>query len=132
MAPQMTDAAEKSWLPEECRRVVAAAEARLRGNDLDEIEAQIGRLVDAHERHMDHETLGLYAGTNVMNPRAAALLGRSLGNRPSLGYPGDKYEMGMEYAEQLEVVAEALVKRLFGAPYAEIRVGSGALSGLGP
>ena len=121
---------EKDWLPEDCRRVIADAEARLHGNDLDAIEAEVGRLVDAHERHMDRETLGLNAGTNVMNPRAAAMLGRSLGNRPSLGYPGDKYEMGMEYAEQIEVVTEALVKRLFGAPYAEIRVGSGALANL--
>ena len=71
---------------------------------------------------MDRESIGLNAGTNVMNPRAAALLSRSLGNRPSLGYPGDKYEMGMEYAEEIEVIAEDLVKRLFGAPYAEIRV----------
>ncbi len=74
--------------------------------------------------------LGLNAGTNVMNPRAAALLSRSLGNRPSLGYPGDKYEMGMEYAGEIEVIAEDLVKRLFAAPYAEIRVGSGALANL--
>ena len=56
--------------------------------------------------------------------------GRSLGNRPSLGYPGDKYEMGMEYAEEIEVIAEDLVKQLFSAPYAEIRVGSGALANL--
>ena len=75
-------------------------------------------------------SIGLNAGTNVMNPRAAALLGRSLGNRPSLGYPGDKYEMGMEAAGEIEVIAENLVKRLFDAPYAEIRVGSGALANL--
>jgi glycine hydroxymethyltransferase len=65
-----------------------------------------------------------------MNPRAAALLSRSLGNRPSLGYPGDKYEMGMEAAGEIEVIAENLVKKLFSAPYAEIRVGSGALANL--
>ncbi|MFO0993682.1 MAG: aminotransferase class I/II-fold pyridoxal phosphate-dependent enzyme [Hyphomicrobiales bacterium] len=65
-----------------------------------------------------------------LNPRAAALLGRSLGNRPSLGYPGDKYEMGMEAAGEIEVIAENLVKRLFDAPFAEIRVGSGALANL--
>jgi glycine hydroxymethyltransferase len=88
------------------------------------------RLVDRHERHMDLDSIGLNAGTNVMNPRAAGLMARSLGNRPSLGYPGDKYEMGMEYAEQIEILAETLVKRLFGAPYAEIRVGSGALANL--
>jgi len=120
----------KSWLPEDCRAAIAAAEAELLGDDIDTIDHNLHDLVDAHERHMDVESVGLNAGTNVMNPRAAALLGRSLGNRPSLGYPGDKYEMGMEYAERIEVVAEALVRRLFGAPYAEIRVGSGALANL--
>src|SRR5258708_880398 len=122
--------AAKAWLPEECRRVVAEAEARLTDNSADAVEAKLMRLIDAHERHMDHDSLGLNAGTNVMNPRAARLLARSLGNRPSLGYPGDKYEMGMEHAEQIEIVTESLVRRLFGAPYAEIRVGSGALANL--
>jgi len=122
--------ADKTWLPENCRAVIAGLEERLTEGSFDDIEARIMGLIDDHERHMDHETIGLNAGTNVMNPRAAALMARSLGNRPSLGFPGDKYEMGMEYAEQLEVVAEALIKRLFGAPYAEIRVGSGALANL--
>ncbi|HUK10851.1 MAG TPA: aminotransferase class I/II-fold pyridoxal phosphate-dependent enzyme [Stellaceae bacterium] len=125
-----TRIADKPWFPEECRRVVAEAEARLAGDDADRIEAEVLRLVEAHERHMDRETIGLNAGTNVMNPRAAALLARSLGNRPSLGYPGDKYEMGMQFAEQIEVLTEALVRRLFKAPYVEIRVGSGALANL--
>ncbi len=121
----------KPWLPAECAAVTANVERQLSAaNDLDAIEAQLMGLVDSHERHLDLESLGLNAGTNVMNPRAAALLSRSLGNRPSLGYPGDKYEMGMEYAAEIEVIAETLVKRLFNAPYAEIRVGSGALANL--
>ncbi len=121
---------EKHWLPPECRAVVDEAEARLLSNSADQIETRLMGLIDAHERHMDFESIGLNAGTIVMNPRAAALLSRSLGNRPSLGYPGDKYEMGMEFAEQIEVMTEGLVRRLFGAPYAEIRVGSGALANL--
>ena len=120
----------KPWLPADCRALVAAAEAEFLSDDLDRIDGALHDLVDAHERHMDVESLGLNAGTNVMNPRAAAMLGRSLGNRPSLGYPGDKYEMGMEFAERIEVVADALVRRLFSAPFAEIRVGSGALANL--
>lgn len=122
--------AEKAWLDPACAEVIAAAEACLDGQSLEAIDRRVHALVNDHERHMDRECIGLNAGTNVMNPRAAALLGRSLGNRPSLGHPGDKYEMGMEYAEEIEVVAEALVKRLFTAPYAEIRVGSGALANL--
>ncbi|MGH7124754.1 MAG: aminotransferase class I/II-fold pyridoxal phosphate-dependent enzyme, partial [Stellaceae bacterium] len=125
-----TAAADKSWLPSDCARVVAEVEARLVDKGANAIEREVLRLVDAHERLMDRESIGLNAGTNVMNPRAAALLARSLGNRPSLGYPGDKYEMGMEFAGEIEVVTEALVKRLFKAPYAEIRVGSGALANL--
>src|ERR1700730_17278374 len=108
-------AADTPWLPAECRRVVAEVEARLVAENADAIEREVMRLVEAHERHMDRESIGVNARTNVMNPRAAALLARSLGNRPSLGYPGDKYEMGMEFAGEIEVVTEALVRRLFTA-----------------
>jgi len=121
----------KPWIPEDCAKVIDAVEASLRqSNDLDSIEHQLFDLIDRHEDHLDRRSIGLNAGTNVMNPRAAALLSRSLGNRPSLGYPGDKYEMGMEAAGEIEVIAENLVKRLFDAPYAEVRVGSGALANL--
>jgi glycine hydroxymethyltransferase len=121
----------KPWLPEDCAKAVAEIETSLRAwNDLDAIESNLLALVDRHEAHLDRQSIGLNAGTNVMNPRAAALLSRSLGNRPSLGYPGDKYEMGMEAAGEIEVIAEELVKRLFDAPYAEVRVGSGALANL--
>jgi glycine hydroxymethyltransferase len=123
--------AEKPWLPAGSAKVIDSIETRLaKVNDLDGVEARIMGLVDDHERHLDRHSIGLNAGTNIMNPRAAALLSRSLGNRPSLGYAGDKYEMGMEYAEEIEIIAEDLVKRLFKAPYAEIRVGSGALANL--
>lgn len=121
----------KPWLPEDCAKAIAGIETSIgQWNDLDSIESNLLKTVDRHERILDRESIGLNAGTNVMNPRAAALLGRSLGNRPSLGYPGDKYEMGMEAAGEIEVIAESLVKRLFSAPYAEIRVGSGALANL--
>jgi glycine hydroxymethyltransferase len=124
-------AAHKSWLPAGCAAEIRRIEATLRDlGSSDDIEARILDLVGAHERLLDRESIGLNAGTNIMNPRAAALLSRSLGNRPSLGYPGDKYEMGMEHAAEIEVIAESLVKRLFDAPFAEIRVGSGALANL--
>ena len=127
---ETTPIASKPWLPPDCARAIAEIESSLALEDRAAVEVRLFDLVEDHERLMDRESLGLNAGTNVMNPRAAALLGRSLGNRPSLGYPGDKYEMGMEYAERIEVLAESLAKRLFGAPYAEIRVPSGAIANL--
>ena len=65
-----------------------------------------------------------------MNPRAEALLASGIGSRPSLGYPGDKYEMGLEAIEEIEVVCAGLCAEVFDAAYAEIRVPSGALANL--
>ena len=42
------------------------------------------------------------------NPRAEAILSAGLGSRPSLGYPGDKYKMGLEAIEEIEVIAAEL------------------------
>jgi glycine hydroxymethyltransferase len=65
-----------------------------------------------------------------MNPRAEAALSAGLGSRPSLGYPGDKYEMGLEAIEEIEVIAAELCAEVFGALHAEIRVASGAMANL--
>ena len=65
-----------------------------------------------------------------MNPRAEALLASGIGSRPSLGYPGDKYEMGLEAIEEIEVIAAALASEVFHARFAEIRVASGAMANL--
>jgi glycine hydroxymethyltransferase len=80
----------------------------------------------SHER----DCINLNPATNVMNPKAEALLAAGIGSRPSLGYPGDKYEMGLEGIEKIEVLAAELAAEVFGARYAEIRVGSGALANL--
>ncbi|MEY2582306.1 MAG: glycine hydroxymethyltransferase, partial [Ilumatobacteraceae bacterium] len=76
------------------------------------------------------ECINLNPATNVMNPRAEAALSAGLGSRPSLGYAGAKYEMGLEAIEEIEVIAADLACRVFGARYAEIRVGSGAMANL--
>jgi glycine hydroxymethyltransferase len=74
--------------------------------------------------------VNLNPATNIMNPRAEALLSAGLGPRASLGYPGDKYETGLEAVERLEIVAAELAAEVFDARYAEVRVGSGALANL--
>ncbi len=86
----------------------------------------------AHENQTihDRDCFNLNPATNVMNPRAEALLSAGLGSRPSLGYPGDKYEMGLEAIEAIEVIAAELAAEIFEARYAEIRVPSGAIANL--
>lgn len=78
----------------------------------------------------DVECVNLNPATNVMNPRAEALLSAGLGPRPSLGHPGEKYEMGLEAVEEIEVLAADLACQVFRARHAEVRVGSGALANL--
>jgi glycine hydroxymethyltransferase len=120
----------RPWVPDVLEQAIAERAAHYRALASDDLEAEVQSLLARHEQYMDRECVSLYAGTNVMNPRAARLLSSSVGSRPSLGYPGAKYEMGMQHAEQIEIVAAELLKELFCCAYAEFRVGSGSLANL--
>ncbi|MFT6292024.1 MAG: glycine hydroxymethyltransferase, partial [Ilumatobacter sp.] len=91
---------------------------------------RITALVETNARIHERECINLNPAANVMNPAAEALLATSLGSRPSLGYPGDKYEMGLEAVEAIEVIAAELAAEVFDAHFAEVRIGSGALANL--
>ena len=87
-------------------------------------------LITRNRQIHEVECINLNPATNAMNPVAEAALAAGLGSRPSLGHPGDKYEMGLEAMEEIEVLAADLACRVFGARFAEIRVGSGAMANL--
>jgi glycine hydroxymethyltransferase len=93
-------------------------------------DAALHALVADNRRIHDEQGLNLNPASNVMNPRAEALLSAGLGPRASLGHPGDKYEMGLQAIERIEVIAAQLACDVFGARFAEVRVGSGALANL--
>ncbi|MFV0299593.1 MAG: serine hydroxymethyltransferase [Paracoccus sp. (in: a-proteobacteria)] len=92
--------------------------------------ARIAALAEENRTIHERRCFNLNPATNVMNPRAEALLASGLGSRPSLGYPGDKYEMGLQAIEEIEVIAADLAAQVFRAKHAEVRVGSGALANL--
>jgi len=120
----------RGWVPAETEDFIQtiAAEAAARG--LDQQEAEIDRLIAWNHEIHNRDCINLNPATNVMNPKAEAALASGIGSRPSLGYPGDKYEMGLEAIERIEVIAAELAAEVFDAKYAEIRVASGALSNL--
>jgi glycine hydroxymethyltransferase len=91
---------------------------------------RVEALTAANAAIHDVECVNLNPATNVMNPRAEALLAAGLGSRPSLGHPGEKYEMGLEAIEQIEVLAAALAAEVMGARFAEVRVPSGSIANL--
>jgi glycine hydroxymethyltransferase len=82
--------------------------------------------IENHENFYDNECLVLEAANNILNPKAQELLNSSLGSRISLGFPGEKYERGLKYSEEIEQLATDLTKKLFKCNYADLRPLSGA------
>ncbi|WP_259779332.1 serine hydroxymethyltransferase [Aestuariispira ectoiniformans] len=120
----------RPWVPDHCEDYIQGIASSIEGADADGIEAKLLDLVADNRSIHDQDCINLNPATNVMNPKAEALLASGIGSRPSLGYPGDKYEMGLEAIEQIEVIAAELAAEVFDARFAEIRVASGAIANL--
>jgi glycine hydroxymethyltransferase len=120
----------RAWIPAGAQTREAEIAASIARVPVADIEAKLHGLIECNRQIHDVECVNLNPATNVMNPRAEAALSSGLGVRPSLGYAGEKYEMGLEAIEEIEVVAAELACRVFDATYAEVRVGSGALANL--
>ena len=118
------------WLPPIVTARIAEIRTGLSGADAETLATRIETLAAENRAIHDRQCFNLNPATNVMNPRAEAMLAAGLGSRPSLGYPGDKYEMGLEAIEEIEVIAADLACEIFRAKHAETRVASGALANL--
>jgi glycine hydroxymethyltransferase len=94
------------------------------------IERQIWQWIEDNRVIHDEDCISLDPAANVMNPAAERALAAGLSSRPSLGWPGAKYETGLEAIEAIEVAAMQLACQVFGARYAEVRVPSGAIGNL--
>lgn len=122
--------APRGWLPEPARGRERSILQSLGGQTVDGLANRIDSLIERNRTIHEWECVNLNPATNVMNPRAEAALSAGLGTRPSLGYPGQKYEMGLEAIEEIEVIAAELARRVFDTSYVETRVPSGALANL--
>lgn len=120
----------RPWVPEHCEQRVSEIAAWSAEHTTSDIADRIEELAEQNRDIHERECFNLNPATNVMSPRAEAILSAGIGSRPSLGYPGDKYEMGLEAIEEIEVIAAELCARVFDARYAEIRTPSGAISNL--
>ncbi len=121
---------KRHWVPAASEARVMEIAARTAKASPAENAARIEALAAENREIHERECFNLNPATNVMNPRAEALLASGIGSRPSLGYPGDKYEMGLEAIEEIEVICAELCAEVFDAKYAEIRVPSGAIANL--
>jgi glycine hydroxymethyltransferase len=126
----MPQLANRAWVPSPSASYIEAIAAPLKSTAAQSIAASIESLAEQNRSIHERECFNLDPAANVMNPRAEALLSARIGSRPSLGYPGAKYEMGLEAIEKIEVICAELAAEVFGARFAEIRVASGALANL--
>ncbi|MGB3733708.1 MAG: aminotransferase class I/II-fold pyridoxal phosphate-dependent enzyme [Ilumatobacter sp.] len=122
--------ARRAWVPADSEQLVSRIATETASSEPDAVADRIGALIDTNTRIHERECINLNPAANVMSPAAEAAMATSLGTRPSLGHPGAKYEMGLEAVESIEVIAAELAAEVFDAPFAEVRIGSGALANL--
>lgn len=120
----------RPWVAKSSEDYIQHIAGAVAATEAETIAANITALARASREIHEQDCFNLNPAANVMNPRAEQILASGLGSRPSLGYPGDKYETGLEAIEQIEIIAAELAAEIFQADYAEIRVASGALSNL--
>jgi glycine hydroxymethyltransferase len=123
-----TEQGRREWLPEVARRRETEILEGAKGRPPRWFEDRIETLVFRNRAIHEDECVNLNPATNAMDPMAENLMAAGLGTRAALGYPGLKYEMGVEALEEIEVLAEAVACRVFSARYVELRVGSGTLA----
>jgi len=127
----VTDSRIAPWASPRARRRLAEVETAV---SADLSAAGVARTVraalDAHAAQVDDDGIVLYAGANVLSPTAAAATPTSLSGRPSMGWPGEKYQVGLEHLDTLEVLAPLLVADLVEGAHAEVRLQSATLANL--
>jgi glycine hydroxymethyltransferase len=122
--------ARRSWVGTASDDLVQRIASSVHDSEADTIDRRLLELIAENRQIHEVGCVNLNPATNVMNPRAEQVLASGLGSRPSLGYPGAKYEMGLEAIEQIEIIAAELAAEVFGARYAEFRLASGAMANL--
>ncbi|MDR6593793.1 serine hydroxymethyltransferase [Saccharothrix longispora] len=127
----MTNSRIAPWASPRARRRLAEVEAAVSA-DLSAagVAHTVRKALDAHTAQVDDDGIVLYAGTNVLSPAAAAIGGATVSGRPSMGWPGEKYQVGLDHLDTLEVLAPMLVAGLMEGEHAEVRLQSATLANL--
>jgi glycine hydroxymethyltransferase len=86
---------------------------------------ELFRLID-REVERQNTTLQLIASENFTSPAVLRATGSVLTNKYSEGYPGKRYYGGNEVIDEVEDLARARARDLFGAEWANVQPHSGA------
>ncbi len=82
------------------------------------------------EEKRQEEGLEMIASENYVSRAVLETLSTVFTNKYSEGYPGRRYYGGQEFTDAVETIALKRVKKLFGAPHANVQPHSGAQANL--
>ncbi len=89
------------------------------------VDPEIWQAIRDEYRRQEDE-MELIASENYASPAVLAAQGTVLTNKYAEGYPGKRYYGGCEFVDAAENFAIERVKKLFGAPYANVQPHSGS------
>jgi glycine hydroxymethyltransferase len=96
---------------------------------LNEVDPEIGKLV-AEEEKRQREKIRLIPSENYTSSAVLEACGTVLQNKYSEGYPGKRYYEGQQFIDQIEALAIARAKSLFGVDHANVQPYSGSPANL--
>ena len=76
------------------------------------------------------QNIELIASENIVSPAVLLAAGGILTNKYAEGYPGKRYYGGCMYVDEVEEIARARAKKLFGAEHVNVQPHSGASANL--
>ena len=92
---------------------------------IEEYDPQISKAIE-DERTRQETHLELIASENHASPRILAAAGSVLTNKYAEGYPGRRYYGGCSHVDEVEELAIARARELFGADFANVQPHSGS------
>lgn len=96
---------------------------------LAEVDPEIAQLVEAEEKRQ-REKIRLIPSENYTSAAVLEACGTVLQNKYSEGYPGKRYYEGQQLIDQIEALAIARAKALFGVDHANVQPYSGSPANL--
>ena len=96
-----------------------------RAKTLSVVDPELAKYVEL-ERVRQDQHIELIASENYTSPAVMEVQGSQLTNKYAEGYPGKRFYGGCEYVDQVEQLAIARIKKLYGAEYANVQPHSGS------
>ncbi|MFX1367746.1 MAG: serine hydroxymethyltransferase [Promethearchaeota archaeon] len=86
-------------------------------------------LLESHDKWMQN-TINLIASENVSSPAVRSAIVSDFRDRYAEGWPGERVYAGCKYIDEVELICIDLAKKLYNAPFADVRPISGVVANL--